>query len=177
MPKKPKSPVDEFKARILKTFTGWCPTCHKEVGILTREEAKAKKTGITPKSAKQKGRRAQQAVAAALIKALGLTVEDAESVSMGVSGQDLRLSPAARAVWPFHAMEVTASPGVSLMGKFRQAMRHGEAQTKKGTGNGRPIVVYKKNGDELYAMVRFSDLLDGVAELLDGKVRQKGEAA
>lgn len=164
-PKAPADPVAELHKKVNQIFTGFCPSCHKDAPIITKEQAKAKKSGITSKSAKQKGRRAQQAVAQALVEALGLTPEDIESVSMGVSGQDLRLSKTAREKWPFHAIEVTASPNVSLMAKFAQAERHAEKQRDGGrVGNARPILIFKKNGGPLFALCLFDDLLKAIAE-------------
>lgn len=56
---------------------------------------------MKPQSAKQKGRKFQQWTAAKLTELLKLREGDIRSLSMGASGDDLLLSPAARDVLPF----------------------------------------------------------------------------
>jgi len=160
MPKKIVTVESQLQKETEKKFIGFCPTCHRTCQILTKEAAKAKKSGIKTKSAKAKGRHAQQQVMRMILEAFGLDQEDVESTGMGQTGKDIRLTKAARERFPFHAIEVTASPNVSLMGKYKQAQRHAEPQLAgKEPGNGRPILVFKKNGTELFAMIAFSDLL------------------
>ena len=151
---------------IKKLFTGFCSTCNKEVAIITKDELKKKKESrITNKSAKQKARRAQQKVAGILIEALMLTPEDFESITMGQSGQDIRLTEAARKRWPFHAMEVTSSLNQSVWAKFTQAQEHAKKQVNgEVPGNGRAILVFKKNNTPLFAMVLFEDLVEAIRE-------------
>jgi len=151
---------------IKELFTGFCPTCNKEVSIISKEVLKEKKQRrMTNKSVKQKARRAQQKVAEILVEAFLLSPEDFESIAMGQSGQDVRLTEAARKKWPFHAIEVTASLNHSVWAKFTQAQAHAEKQkTGKVPGNGRPILVFKKNSTPLYAMVLFEDLVQTIRE-------------
>ena len=151
---------------IRKLFTGFCSTCNKEVSILSKEElAKKKASRITNKSSKQKARRAQQKVAETLIEAFMLTPEDFESIAMGQSGQDIRLTENARQKWPFHAIEVTASLNHSVWAKFTQAQEHASKQKAgKVPGNGRPILIFKKNSTPLFAMVLFDDLVEVIRE-------------
>lgn len=147
-------------------MTGFCPTCHRTCSVISMEEAKSKLTGITAKSAKQKARRAQQEMRDLLVKRLGLDLEEVESVVMGTNGDDLKLGAMARSVWPFHAIEVTASPNVSIYAKYRQAEKHAEKQLAgKKPGNGKPVLVFKKNGTPLYAMLTLDNLVDLVCEL------------
>ena len=137
-----------------------------EVAIITKDELKKKKESrITNKSAKQKARRAQQKVADILIEALMLTPEDFESIAMGQSGQDIRLTEAARKRWPFHAMEVTSSLNQSVWAKFTQAQEHAKKQVNgEVPGKGRAILVFKKNNTPLFAMVLFEDLVEAIRE-------------
>lgn len=59
------------------------------------------KKGITPQSAKAKGRRLQQEVARIMLKLdPDLHPDDIVSRSMGASGEDIMLSPAARMTYP-----------------------------------------------------------------------------
>jgi hypothetical protein len=166
-------PQKEMLKKVKKQFTGWCPTCHKECRLISQEDMKKKKAKrITGKSAKQKARRAQQAVAAMIQEAFGLEPEDVKSVTMGTSGQDIELSAKARGVWPFHAIEVTANLNASVWAKFAQARKHAEKQLSgKVPGNGKPILIFKKNGTALFAMVLFDDIISA----LQDKGRQLGE--
>ena len=151
---------------IKKFFVGWCPTCNKDVSIITKDELKAKKQHrITAKSGKQKARRAQQKAASIIMEALQLQPEDVESIAMGQSGQDIRLTEQARNRWPFHAIEVTANLNQSVWAKFSQAQKYA-TQQKAGEipGNGRPILIFKKNSTPLFAMVLFEDLADAIRE-------------
>lgn len=151
---------------IKKKFVGFCTTCNKDVSIITKEAFKKKKEKrITNKSAKQKARRAQQKVARILAEALGLEPEDFESIAMGQSGQDIRLTEKARKRWPFHAIEVTASLNHSVWAKFRQAQEHARKQKNSQVpGNARPILIFKKNNTPLFAMLLFDDLVEAVRE-------------
>ncbi len=151
---------------VKKFFVGFCTTCNKEVDIISKDELKRRKAKrITSKSAKQKARRAQQKVADILIESLHLQPEDVESITMGQSGQDIRLTEAARKRWPFHAMEVTSSLNQSVWAKFTQAEEHAKKQkTGKVPGNGRAILVFKKNNTPLFAMLTFEDLVEAIRE-------------
>ena len=151
---------------IKKMFTGFCSTCNKEVSLVTKEElAKKKEKRMTSKSSKQKGRRAQQKVAATLIKALELTPEDVESIVMGQSGQDIRLTEKARHRWPFHAIEITSSLNHSVWAKFTQAQEHARKQKEgKIPGNGRAVLIFKKNNTPLFVMLLFEDLVGAIQE-------------
>jgi hypothetical protein len=159
-------PQKEMLKKVKKQFTGWCPTCHKECRLISQEDMKKKKAKrITGKSAKQKARRAQQAVAAMIQEAFGLEPEDVKSVTMGTSGQDIELSAKARGVWPFHAIEVTANLNASVWAKFAQARKHAEKQLSgKVPGNGKPILIFKKNGTALFAMALFDDIISALQD-------------
>jgi len=150
---------------IKKAFVGYCPTCNKTVSVLPREEAEKKTKHITRKSGKAKGRKTQQEVASILCRAFDLTPEDFESIGGGQSGPDIRMTDKARKRWPFHAMEITAHLTRSVWAKFQQAEAHAQKQLAgKIPGNARPILVFKKNGTPLYAMLYFEDLVAAVLE-------------
>ncbi|MBN1224915.1 MAG: hypothetical protein JXB23_16825 [Candidatus Aminicenantes bacterium] len=150
--------------RINEFCAGWCPTCRKAVRILFKTEISEKKK-MTPKSSKQKGRRAQQAAADIIVKTFGLSEVDVKSVGMGQHGQDLELSEKAREVWPFHAIEITASLNVGLLSKFEQAKQHAKKQAKGEVyGNGRPLLLFKRNSTPLFAVTLFEDLAEAIKE-------------
>lgn len=150
--------------RINEFCAGWCSTCRKTVRVSFKAEIDSKKK-MTPKSSKQKGRRAQQAAADIIIKTFGLSEADVKSVGMGQHGQDLELSERARKVWPFHAIEVTASLNVGLLSKFKQAKQHAKKQTDGEVyGNGRPLLLFKRNNTPLFAVTLFEDLAEAINE-------------
>lgn len=163
-----RTPVPTLKGilkRLNVLYAGWCSTCRKEVPVCPKSEIRKKK-GMTHKSAKQKGRRAQQLAAKILQDTLMLSPEDVESIGMGQKGQDLRMTDRAREAWPFHATEITSRTNVSVTAKFAQAQRHAQKQIDgKVPGNGKPILLFKRNGTPLYAMVLLTDLAEVIAEL------------
>ena len=91
---------------------------------------------IKPQSAKQKGRLFQQCVRDLLLKyAPQLHPDDVRSTSMGNSGEDIQLSPAARNVYPFQ-IECKSRNKMAVYADYKQAESHGKYQ---------PIVVIKQN--------------------------------
>ena len=111
-------------------------------------------------SAKAKGRRLQHWAAAALRYRFcrkddpdrKLSGDDIGVAVMGESGLDIKLSPLAKTVIPFDIEcknTETASPWAWMK------------QAKANTGEGRmPCVVFTRNREgDVYAMVRFEDLL------------------
>lgn len=104
-------------------------------------------------SAKGKGRRLQQKVRDAFrAKYVGVLRDgDIESRQMGGIGTDLVLSPLAKDHIPFD-IECknceTASPWLWMK------------QAKENTTEGRiPLVVFSRNREDTYAMIRFDDLI------------------
>lgn len=98
-----------------------------------------KKKGLKPASAKQKGRKFQQQVRDALLDAFSeiLRPEDIRSISMGSAGDDLLLSPLAKAILPIgFEMKKVESP--SLWEALRQA-------NDRSTDTSIPIVVFSRN--------------------------------
>ncbi len=94
---------------------------------------------MRPQSAKSKGRRLQQEVRDAVLATFpSLEPDDVRSTSMGASGADLLLSPAARRLFPY---SVECKNVESL--NIHKAL----AQAKSGAvPNTTPIVVFRKNG-------------------------------
>ena len=80
---------------------------------------------MTP-SSEAKGRRLQQMVAAMILKAFpSLAPDDVRSCSMSNNGQDVQLSPAARALVPY-SIECKARSGLkTIYGRYDQARSHG----------------------------------------------------
>lgn len=107
---------------------------------------------MKPQSAKAKGRNHQKAVRESLINILGVHPEDVESRSMGAGGEDLILARAARELFPF-SIECKNQEKISVFKSFDQA----EANCPN---NVEPILVFKKNRTETFAMIKFDYLLE-----------------
>lgn len=91
---------------------------------------------MKPSSAKNKGRILQQWVAKKLHEyAPALQEGDVRSTSMGAGGEDVQLSPAARAVYPIQ-IECKNLAKIAVYDYYRQAATHGGHE---------PVVVIKQN--------------------------------
>jgi hypothetical protein len=95
-------------------------------------------------SAKAKGRVACRLVQELLYKsAPELQPGDIEITSSGATGEDLRLSPAARAVYPF-AIEVKNQESIQIWAALEQAKSHVK-------GSEIPVLFFRRNRSELFA--------------------------
>lgn len=94
--------------------------------------------GITVASRKQKGRKFQQEVRDKILEAFPpLEPDDVVSTSMGAGGEDIKLSPAARKLFPY-SVECKSVAKAALYSWYEQA----KANCPKGT---EPIVCAKAN--------------------------------
>jgi len=106
-------------------------------------------------SAKSKGRRLQQEVRDLILETFNeLEKDDVRSTSMGASGEDLLLSPAARKLFPF-ATECKNQEKLNIWDSLKQA--------ESNAGKHIPLLVFKRNRSKIYATIEFERLL----ELLD----------
>ena len=102
--------------------------------------------GISPKSAKAKGRRLQQWVRDHLLKRHPtLEVDDVRSTSMGAAGEDVLLSPTARRIVPY-SIECKNLANMALYKWMDQA----KANCPSGVT---PIVVAKANAKKPVVIV------------------------
>jgi hypothetical protein len=109
---------------------------------------------VRPQSAKAKGRRLQQEVRDAILAAFpSLEPDDVRSTSMGASGADILLSPAARRLFPFY-VEAKNRETINIWSALAQA----EAGVAKATDVA-PLVVFRRNGTQPYAALPFKTLL------------------
>ena len=99
---------------------------------------------MKPSSAKAKGRVLQQTVRDLIIAKFGLEPDDVRSVSMGVSGEDLLLSPAARRKLPI-SVECKSRASISVYGHYQQA--------KDNCRGYEPVLVIKQNRDKPLVVV------------------------
>jgi hypothetical protein len=107
---------------------------------------------MRPQSAKAKGRNLQKAVRDELLKrAPHLEPDDIRSTSMGASGVDLLLSPAARKTYPF-AVECKAQESLNIWAALEQA--------EQNRGGSIPLLCFKRNRTEIYVALKLEDFLD-----------------
>ena len=86
-----------------------------------------------------------------MIDKFGWREDDAIVTSSSVNGEDLRLSPLARADFPY-----------SIEGKNQEKLNIFKAleQAEKNAGNYRPIVVFSKNRTEIYVALKLKHFLE-----------------
>lgn len=102
-------------------------------------------------SAKAKGRRLQQKVAADIVNTFSdLSPDDVRSVSMGCNGEDVLMSPLAREKVPF-SIECKNTERLSIWSAIDQC--------KGNASSHPPLVVFKKNHSEMYATLPWKSLL------------------
>ena len=107
---------------------------------------------LKTQSCKGKGRRLQQAVARDIVEAFGhLQEDDVRSTSMGAGGEDVQLSPAARSAMPY-SIECKNTERLNLWGALEQCKGN-------APGGATPLVVFKRNRSDTYAVVPWPHLV------------------
>jgi len=107
---------------------------------------------MKPQSCKAKGRRLQQEVRDAVLETFReLEPDDVRSTSMGASGEDLLLSPAARRLFPF-SVECKNVERLNVMKAYQQAVEN--------SGEHIPLLVHTKNRKPTLCTLEFSALLE-----------------
>ena len=110
---------------------------------------------MKPRSAKNKGKRLQNKVRDLILEKFNqLEPDDVRSITMGDSGEDILLSPAARRLFPF-SVECKNQEKLNIWSALEQA--------EDNSGNHIPLVIFKRNRTKTYAVLEFDKLL----ELLD----------
>jgi len=103
-------------------------------------------------SAKAKARRLQDAVKKLLHQFLpDLENDDIKTATMGERGEDIKLSPAARAKIPF-SFECKNQEKLNIWSALKQAERN--------AGDNVPVVIYKRNRSKIYITLEFEKLLE-----------------
>jgi hypothetical protein len=107
---------------------------------------------MRPQSAKAKGRRLQQEVRDAVLAAFPqLEPDDVRSTSMGASGADLLLSPAAKRLFPYSV----ECKNVEAFNVWKAI-----AQAEKGAApNTTPIVVFRRNNTPTHVTLPWTHFL------------------
>lgn len=107
-------------------------------------------------SAKKKGRRAAIEVKALLEKyAPDLRPGDIEVTSSGAPGRDVKLSPAARELYPY-AIECKNVEALNIWAAYEQATTHAK------DANETPIVFFRRNRSELMVCLRAEDFIKAI---------------
>ena len=111
---------------------------------------------MKPRSAKNKGKRLQNKIRDLILEKFNnvLELDDVRSITMGDSGEDILLSPAARRLFPF-SVECKNQEKLNIWSALEQA--------EENSGNHTPLVIFKRNRTKTYAVLEFDKLL----ELLD----------
>jgi len=106
---------------------------------------------MKPRSAKNKGKRLQNKVRDLILeKFTQLEPDDVRSITMGDSGEDILLSPAARRLFPF-SVECKNQEKLNIWSSLEQA--------EENSGNHSPLVIFKRNRSKTYAVLEFDELL------------------
>ena len=114
---------------------------------------------MKPASSKQKGRLFQQWVRDLILTTfLTLEPDDVKSTSMGASGEDVQLSPAARKLFPYQ-IECKSKASSQIHTYYEQAKTH---------GNHEPIVFVKQDRKRPLAIVDAEHFLE-LIKTINGK--------
>ena len=107
---------------------------------------------LKTQSCKGKGRRLQQSVARDIIEAFDdLKPDDVRSTSMGAGGEDVQMSTAARRQMPY-SIECKNTERLNIWNAIEQCRSNApQAAT--------PLVVFKRNRSETYAVVPWAHLV------------------
>ena len=102
---------------------------------------------MKPRSAKNKGKRLQNKVRDLILEKFNsLESDDVRSITMGESGEDILLSPAARKLFPF-----------SVECKNQEKLNIWKSLEQSATNSGKhtPIVIFKRNRTKTYVALEF----------------------
>ena len=107
---------------------------------------------MKPRSAKNKGKRLQNKVRDLILEKFNqLEPDDVRSVTMGESGEDILLSPAARKLFPF-STECKNQEKLNIWSSLEQA--------ETNSGKHVPLLIFKRNRTKTYAVLEFDKLLE-----------------
>jgi len=108
------------------------------------------------RSAKNKGKRLQNNVRDLILeKFQQLEEDDVRSITMGDSGEDILLSPAARKLFPF-SVECKNQEKLNIWSSLEQ--------TETNAGIHTPLLIFKRNRSKTYAVLQLDDLMEMLDE-------------
>ena len=103
------------------------------------------------RSAKNKGKRLQNSVRELLLETFTeLEPDDIKSTTMGESGEDIQLSPAARKLIPY-SFECKNHEKLNIWSALEQA----EDNSKDST----PVLIFKRNRSKTYAVLEIEEFI------------------
>ena len=105
------------------------------------------------RSAKNKGKRLQNNIRDILLETFKeqLEPDDIKSTTMGESGEDIQLSPAARKLIPY-AIECKNQEKLNIWESLKQA----ESNSEKG----KSVLIFKRNRSKTYAVLEIQDFIN-----------------
>ncbi len=108
------------------------------------------------RSAKSKGRRLQNQVKELLLETFTeLEPDDIRTAIMGETGEDIKLSPAARREIPF-SFECKNQEKINIWESLNQA--------EENSGDYPPVLIFKRNRSKTYAVLEIDDFIDIINE-------------
>ena len=111
---------------------------------------------MKPRSAKNKGKRLQNNVRDLILEKFNqLEEDDVRSITMGDSGEDILLSPAARKLFPF-SVECKNQEKLNIWSSLEQ--------TETNAGKHTPLLIFKRNRSKTYAVLQLDDLMEMLDE-------------
>ena len=109
------------------------------------------------RSAKNKGKRLQNDVRDLILETFTeLEPDDVRSTTMGDSGEDILLSPAARKLFPF-SVECKNQEKLNIWSSLEQA--------EENANDHEPLLVFKRNRSKTYAVLRIEILMDLLSDI------------
>ena len=104
------------------------------------------------RSAKSKGRRLQNQIKELLLESFKeLEPDDVRSAIMGETGEDIKLSPAARRQIPY-SFECKNQEKLNIWESLNQA--------EENSGDYPPVLIFKRNRSKTYAVIEFKEFVD-----------------
>ena len=108
------------------------------------------------RSAKNKGKRLQNNVRDLLLKTFNqLEPDDIKSAIMGESGEDIKLSPAARKLIPY-SFECKNQEALNIWSSLEQA--------ETNSGDYDPVLIFKRNRTKTYAVINIEKFIELINE-------------
>ena len=108
------------------------------------------------RSAKNKGKRLQNNVRDLLLETFNqLEPDDIKSAIMGESGEDIKLSPAARKLIPY-SFECKNQEALNIWSSLEQA--------ETNAGDYDPVLIFKRNRSKTYAVINIEKFIELINE-------------
>ena len=108
------------------------------------------------RSAKNKGKRLQNDVRDLLLETFNqLEPDDIKSAIMGESGEDIKLSPAARKLIPY-SFECKNQEALNIWSSLEQA--------ETNSGDYDPVLIFKRNRTKTYAVINIEKFIELINE-------------